>query len=653
VNSTLSSPAAFVAMFIACLAAASTTEIITAVSDAGVSIWLPTGFVMGASIATQKKFWPLWMIAAAGAEATGNLIWYGHAWGPALVLIGGNLAAAFTGALLVRRIVETPYIFANVRNSAAFLAVALLVVPLISATICSMGLSWSYGRPPFTEWPRLFLGDATGVAIAAPLTLLIMGAAAERLRFSGSRPVEAASLLLFLVGFIALSLSSVFPYVFILIVPILWSALRFRIPGAILTTVAIAIASIYLTIADVSPFGPSAIYGRFGSHGLQIFIIIVAAAALLVGAIAEENRAAIRSLRVINRDLEDRVIERSEQLTVSEATGQKTSRLLTAIGEACPDLIFAKNIDRQLIYANPATLVVLDIPPSKLDLGFDTDGLFTNADEAAVVKTNDERVLRNGETIIVEEAVTSRTGERRIFRATKAPLYDSDGSLVGLAGVCVDITDAKKSAARERMLVSEIEHRGRNLLAVLQGIIQLTRAETVPEFQAAISRRLHALARTHGSIVAANWQGASFTTILRDEFASYLDVGDPHIHLSGEDLMLDTATAQSLALIIHELATNAAKYGALSTPVGRVSVNWTVAGEGASARLVLEWQERDGPPVTPPVRTGFGSTIIALLAEERPGGSIDQQWKAEGLMVRLILPLITGDDTAQDATGQS
>jgi two-component sensor histidine kinase/integral membrane sensor domain MASE1 len=630
-------------MFIACMVAAGVTELLATVSTAGLSIWLPTGFVMGAAIASRKAYWPLWAMAGALAEAVGNLMWYGHAIGPAMLLIVGNAIAALTGAYVLRRITTGPLLFTSVRNTTVFLTLALLVVPVISATICSIGLSWSYDRPWLSEWPRIYLGDATGVVVAAPATILIMGAAASWPRFGGDRRLEALALGLALGGLVALALGGLFPYVFILLFPILWAALRFRIPGAIVTTAVLATASTLLTAADISPFGESALYGRFGPQGLQIFLIAVGSAALLVGAIAEENRAALRKLSDINRDLEERVAERSALLMASEARAQKTSQLLTAIGEACPDLIFAKDIDRRLIYANPATLAALELDKMEEDAAICDSDLIASASEAGLIRDHDVRVLRDGVTIVVEEPVTLSDGERRIYRSTKAPLYDADGKLAGLAGVSVDITDMKRAAAREKLLLNEIEHRGRNLLSVMQGIVQLTRADSVRDFQAAISRRLRALARTHVSIAAANWQGARFATILRDEFESYLDTGDPHVLLSGDDLTLDTGMAQSLALIIHELATNAAKYGALSTPAGRVSVEWRLEGEGADRSLMIDWTERDGPPVTVPQQTGFGSTMMTLLAEERPGGAIAHSWDPGGLIVQIVQPLPDND----------
>ena len=231
-------------------------------------------------------------------------------------------------------------------------------------------------------------------------------------------------------------------------------------------------------------------------------------------------------------------------------------------------------------------------------------------------------------------------GIRRVYRTTKSPLFDSEGELAGLAGISVDISDLIKSQAREKMLVREVEHRGRNLLAVVQGIVALMRADTVNEMKDGLSKRIRALAHTNAVVTESNWVGADLEGILRTELAPYKRDDSAHIHLSGPPVILDPATAQSVTLIAHELTTNAAKYGSLSSANGQLEVIWSLKDTSNTEQLLeLEWREQGGPTVTPPSRQGFGTTIIGVFGQEKAGSSVDFAWAADGLRLSLKLPL--------------
>lgn len=629
----------FAGLFAVCLAAAWLTNLLTTLTGPGVSLWLPPGFLLVAAFVSSLRRWPVLALATAGAEAAANIVWYGHDWGPAAMFISGNVLSGLIGAALLLRTIGDRGVFASLRNATVFVAVAVLVMPVISASFVSTALGWSYGQSWLTAWPRIYLGDSVGTMIGAPLMLLIFGRASPRLRWTNAKIAEVAALTAFLALAAALSLSGLYPFVFLMLLPVLWAALRFQSTGGILVAVAIAVLACYLTALGISPFGPSALYGERGSEALQLFMLVLAGTAILIGAMAEQYRAAYIQLQRRNRDLAARDIELASDLAESETRLRETATLLGAIGEACPDVIFAKNRDGHLVYANGATLDVLGIDRRLAGNALDLTQVLADS-EAKLIKQNDDYVLSTGKTLFAEEIVTTPLGPR-IFRAAKAPIRNAAGEITGLAGVCIDITDSKKAAERERILMHEIEHRSRNLLAVLQSIVQLIEAENVSELREAITRRLHALARSNNLIAAANWSGASLSAILKDEIAPYLDHDDPRLSLDGPDVMFDAALTQSLSLVIHELATNAAKYGALSVPTGRLSVHWTVGAAGNGGREVtIVWQENDGPLLERPKSQGFGSTVIDLFAHERDGGRVDYDWRPEGLRVLIVQPLM-------------
>lgn len=226
-------------------------------------------------------------------------------------------------------------------------------------------------------------------------------------------------------------------------------------------------------------------------------------------------------------------------------------------------------------------------------------------------------------------------GEVRWIRAQGGPVRDSRSKSVRMIGIVSDVTERRRDQERERLLMREVDHRARNLLSVVQSVIQLTQAPSTAEFIAAVKGRIQALARVHTLLAGSRWEGAELTTLVREELAPF-GLGDDRISINGPVVELTPAAAQALALVIHELASNAAKYGALSVADGHVAIGWSV--DAASGELRLWWQEHGGPPVTPPTRQGFGSTVFKTSIEYQLNGRVHMDWQKEGLQCELTLP---------------
>lgn len=630
-----------VGLYTACLFAAAFTELLWTIPGSGISIWLPAGIVLATALATPKTQWVLWFTAAVLAELTGNIIWYQHQLGPALLLAIGNGAAVLTGAVVIRSFVTSTQILTSIRDTFVFIVAAGLLMPMLSATSGSIALGWSYQKPLADAWLRIFLGDATGALIAAPLGLFIFGAAAPTLRLKQRKRETSAFIVIFAI-MAAISLGGFAPFAYLMIPPLLWASLSFRIPGAIFAILGITIFAALFTMAGLGPFARSLVYINYQNEALQLFLIVAATTGLLMGAIAEENRRGIRQLHVLNQTLEERVAERSAILATTEAQAKETANMLSAISEACPDLIYAKDLNGRIIYANDATRQLWN--GATLDDLQRTGeaNLYSQAADYEPISANDDIVFKTQKTLVAEEIVTDYAGVRRVFRSTKAPLFDSEGAVSGLAGVSVDISDMIKIQAREKMLVREVEHRARNLLAVVQGIVALTKADSVDDMKSSLSKRIRALATTNGAIAASNWEGAELLDILSNELAPYKSDDGANILLEGPSVILEPATAQSITLIAHELTTNAAKYGCLSASAGKLEVKWNVRHvPNDEDVLSLYWRERGGPPVVSPKKEGFGTTVISVFGQERPGSSVDFEWDTGGLIVSLIMPLPT------------
>jgi two-component sensor histidine kinase len=201
--------------------------------------------------------------------------------------------------------------------------------------------------------------------------------------------------------------------------------------------------------------------------------------------------------------------------------------------------------------------------------------------------------------------------------------------------VTVDITDRKEAEERQALLAREVDHRARNALAVTQSIVHLTRASNMKGYIAAVNGRIGALSRAHALLSESRWQGADLAKLIDDELAPYGIGGAANIEVAGPVVSLEPATAQILALALHELATNAVKYGALSSATGVVDVSW----ELNSGNLILQWIETGGPPTKAPTSRGFGTKLITSTCEAQLGGKANFGWLTKGLHCTLSVPI--------------
>ena len=231
----------------------------------------------------------------------------------------------------------------------------------------------------------------------------------------------------------------------------------------------------------------------------------------------------------------------------------------------------------------------------------------------------------------------SRASAERQIRwciSNAAATKDATGRVASVSGVTVDITDRKNAEEQQALLAREVDHRAKNAMAIVQSIVKLTRANSVSEYSKIIEGRIKALSRAHALLSDARWQGAELTELARDELAPYFSNSADRIVVGGPNLFLDPTTAQTLALALHELATNCAKYGALSQSTGRIELSWKTQADD----IVIHWRETGGPPPSQPRTIGFGMKIITLSIERQLGGTASFEWQQEGLFCSLRVP---------------
>lgn len=243
--------------------------------------------------------------------------------------------------------------------------------------------------------------------------------------------------------------------------------------------------------------------------------------------------------------------------------------------------------------------------------------------------------LKTGKPVRGTEKIVERPDGTRVpVLPFPTPLHDADGKVIGAVNMLVDITERKAAEEEKTLLLRELAHRVNNIFAVILAVTQQT-LRTAPSAQAFVETftgRLQALAQAHNLLLAKNWAGAELGELAKGQLAPFCPGGQDRLSIQGPQVTLGPAQAIALGVVLHELGTNAAKYGALSNGSGKVVLSWTLA----PGRVSLKWTERHGPPVTPPSRKGLGSKLIQ---RGLPDATIDWRFEADGVVCAIDLPL--------------
>jgi two-component sensor histidine kinase len=230
-----------------------------------------------------------------------------------------------------------------------------------------------------------------------------------------------------------------------------------------------------------------------------------------------------------------------------------------------------------------------------------------------------------------------RTGEVRWVETLGLAYFEGAGPerrAVSMVGTAQDITERKEHEEKEHLLMREVSHRAKNMLAVVDSIAHQTAAKNPEDFIERFSERVQALSANQDLLVRSDWNGVEIDDLVRAQLAHFAGLIGSRIALYGPKLRLSAASAQAIGLALHELATNAGKYGALSTDRGRVDVTWRIVDE----TFTMSWTERGGPPVSAPKQRGFGTIVMQAMAERSVAGVVDLDYPALGLTWRLTCP---------------
>lgn len=363
--------------------------------------------------------------------------------------------------------------------------------------------------------------------------------------------------------------------------------------------------------------------------------------AVLIGLAVLGNRharaveLARRELDLANRELEHRVRERTVELAASNDALRASETRLQLILDSARLGTYERDLKTGLGHMSAFGRALHGLPTDEDRYTIDSWMHAVHHDDRKAVQAALYRALAGQAPYDVEYRVVLPDGQIRWIGARGKVIFGPTGEPRRAAGISYEITDRKVAEQRLRLLAREVDHRAKNLLSVIQSVVRMTRARSVEEFIDAVEGRITALGRAHTLLADSRWAGADLRRLVDEELAPHRSRDERRIQISGPDVMLTPPAAQSASMALHELATNAAKYGALSQPQGRVSLEWTWSNDG---RLNLIWTESGGPPVREPTHFGFGTRVITGTIQKQLGGEVEFVWRPEGLRCRFTLP---------------
>jgi PAS domain S-box-containing protein len=331
----------------------------------------------------------------------------------------------------------------------------------------------------------------------------------------------------------------------------------------------------------------------------------------------------------------------AELIAAKNALRESDARFQT-LADALPHMVWSTLADGYHDYYNARWYEFTGVPPGSTD-GEAWNGMFHPEDRERAW-TMWRHSLETGAPYEIEYRLRHHSGEYRWTLGRAMPMRDENGRIIRWIGSCTDIHDAKQHAAQNEILSRELSHRIKNIFAVISGLIGLSARNDLAQKQfarrlqerVAALGRAHEFVRPHSSHSAPQRYPERLHGIIREILAPYPALAEGRILVEGDDVPVDDRAATPLALLVHELATNATKYGSLSVETGEVRLT-TAAGDG---RLQLRWEESGGPEIAgPPEETGFGTMLSELSIVQQLGGTIDREWRPGGLAVTASVEL--------------
>src|SRR5262249_9121744 len=346
----------------------------------------------------------------------------------------------------------------------------------------------------------------------------------------------------------------------------------------------------------------------------------------------QPTECALRRLDVLARQDTD-LIERSRTEAALRESNEQLLRLASIV-ESSGDSIITENLDGIITTWNKSAERVFGYTAEEV-IGKSVTILIPleRRDEEPTIL---ERI-RHGEGIEHYETIRQRKdGSLVDISLTVSPIKNAQGAIIGASKIARDITERRRSDEHIAMLAREAEHRTKNILATVRATVNLSHSDSADGLKRAIEGRIQALAQLHDLFVKSRWTGAELASIAAQELAPYRADDEARVQIDGPHVVLAPSTAQAIGVTLHELATNAAKYGSLSVSKGQVEVTWLRATD---EHLILRWTESGGPAVKKPMHRGFGTSVIEGMIRAQSDGEVRLEWRAEGLACEIVVKI--------------
>ena len=568
-------------------------------------VWPASGLALASLLLWGNGLWP----AIAAGAFLANATTFGSLSTSSLIASGNTLEALITATLL-RRFKASTHLFEDPSQVVVFACLTLLPGTMISATIGvgSLGLAGLAEPANFPSiWLTWWLGDVGGQLLLTPFIVLW---AKSSLKEMGRFELQRLALLLgatSIIGIVAFSplrqqATASGALGFVAIGPLVWAALRHNQRDT--TTVALMLSA-FAIWGTLSAGGPFVRPNLNDSFLLTMAFVISTATPSLV-------------------------------LSADVATRRLSEEHYRALVEHTHDIVATLDLDLRFTSVNPAFERILGFAPAEvigrsLRRHVPQEQLRTHAEML-------NRKLQGAPSTQYEVELLTKAGIRRVLEVNSKLIADATGKPVAIHAIARDITE-RKEAKRAEAHIAELDHRIKNVLATMMAVSQRTREghSAMDDFLSALDGRIRSMADAHALLSTGRWRGVNLAHLVRQELAPC--AAAPNTVVEGPAIVLAADAAQPVAFVLHELVTNAAKYGALSVPKGHVSVQWHQRADGhVPGALVLDWKETGGPLVPTLISPNYGTSVIKDLIPYELGGVVDLVFAPKGVRCRFEIP---------------